>query len=677
VTLTVLDGSTFCVSDEGGDVDGGRVGFFFDDTRYLSRLVLLVDGVRPRRLSAQRTAHHEAAFFLSHSTTGTLGSDDLAIVRRRTIAGGLAERLSLRNHAQSRVRVEVALELGADFSDIFFREEAQGSTPPASTPVEADGALLLSSRDGFPGRTEVTLSEHGRLDGGTVRFDVELEPRGEWSLLLEAVPLPDGERLPPAEVDRQLVEVRRRVAESLDTWKRGLPTLEEGSQAWTRAFARSLDDLASLRIREEESGETTVAAGMPWFMTVFGRDTLIVGLQTLVLGPALARGVLRKLAVLQATEDDPSIDAEPGKIVHELRRGASATTWFPRYYGTVDATPLFLILLSELWRWGGADDLVHDLRDNVERALRWIDEHGDRDGDGFVEFERRGTRGLTNHCWKDSGDSMVFHDGSQARGPIASVEVQGYVYDAKLRIAELAARAWSDAALAARLEHEAAELRERFNSAFWCERDGSQVYALALDGDKRPLNALTSNIGHLLWSGIVPDDRIGSVADALVGGELWSGWGVRTLATGDRAYNPLAYHNGTVWPHDNSLIALGLARAGRWEDANRIVRRMLEAAAHFDYELPEVFAGFDRSEAEAPVEYPTSARPQAWAAATPLLLLRVLLGLEAEDGRLVSRAPAGAAGWSEPLSLGGVPAFGRPWRVTAGEGRVTIEALDA
>ncbi len=416
------------------------------------------------------------------------------------------------------------------------------------------------------------------------------------------------------------------------------------------------------------------AAGLPWFMTVFGRDTLITSFQELVLGPDPAAATLRALAETQADTDDPERDAEPGKIVHEIRRGKTAQIWTDRYYGSVDATPLFLVLLSELWRWSGDDAIVRELEVAARRALAWIDDYGDRDGDGFVEYFRRASHGIDNQNWKDSHNSMVFHDGSVARAPIAAVEVQGYVYDAKLRVAELARRVWRDQETAAKLEREAAELRERFDAAFWLPERG--WYALGLDAEKRPVDALASNMGHLLWSGIVPQERIAAVAERLTSGALWSGWGVRTLAADEAAFDALEYHNGTVWPHDNSLIALGLARAGRAEEARQVVRALLDTAAFYDGRLPELFAGYERTGTEPPVEVPTSARPQAWAAGTPLLLLRALLELEPDvDGRSLRAHARDLPEWSEGLVLEGVHAYGRRWRVRVHDGAAVSELL--
>ncbi len=382
---------------------------------------------------------------------------------------------------------------------------------------------------------------------------------------------------------------------------------------------------------------------------------------------------LETLAELQSTVDDPTRDAEPGKIVHEVRRGKAARAWHGTYYGTVDATPLYLILLSEVWRWTDDAALVEKLKEPALNALEWIDKRGDLDGDGFVEYLKRSRRGLDNQSWKDSHDSQRFTDGSIAEPPIAPAEVQGYVYDAKRRTAELAREVWRDRELADRLDREAAELRDRFNEAFWTDERGG-YYVLALDGEKRQVDSLCSNVGHLLWSGIVPAERVDAVVDALMGDALWSGWGIRTMSTLDRGYNPLAYHNGTVWPHDNSPVAWGLARYGRWPEAHRIVRQMLTASRHFEYQLPEVFAGMPRTETRFPIAYPTAARPQAWAAGTPVLLLQLLLGLHPDrrQSTLETIAPPELPAWAGSLRLSSVRAFDRLWEVRLDDGRVRV-----
>jgi glycogen debranching enzyme len=378
------------------------------------------------------------------------------------------------------------------------------------------------------------------------------------------------------------------------------------------------------------------AAGLPWFMALFGRDSVITSYQSLPFAPELAETTLRVLAALQGTRVDAFRDEEPGKILHELRVG-ELTRFGQRphspYYGTADATPLWLVLLDETERWTGNADLVRELEPSARAALAWIDEHGDRDGDGYVEY-RRGNEetGLENMCWKDSWNSILFADGTNSVLPRATCEIQGYVYDAKRRCARLAREFWDDPALAERLDREAGDLRTRFNRDFWIANRG--YFALALDGEKRKVDSLTSNIGHLLWSGIVDDDKAEAVAGHLMSEAMFTGWGVRTMAEGMGGYNPIEYHNGTVWPHDNAFIAAGLRRYGHAHDAATISFALLDAATYFDWRLPEVFAGYPRSLTSFPVEYPTASSPQAWATGTPLLLLRTMLGLEPDGEEL-------------------------------------------
>ncbi|HJW22722.1 MAG TPA: amylo-alpha-1,6-glucosidase, partial [Candidatus Limnocylindrales bacterium] len=403
------------------------------------------------------------------------------------------------------------------------------------------------------------------------------------------------------------------------------------------AIRRGIADLRLLQNDGPRAGEHYLAAGVPWFATLFGRDSIVTALESVPFMPGIAIETLRVLADWQATEDDPDRDMEPGKILHELRVGELARTGeLPHrpYYGSVDATPLWLILLEETHRWTGDLEMVRSLWPNALAALEWIDRWGDLDGDGFVEYRRRAARGLINQGWKDSGDSVRHRDGSLAQAPIALVEVQGYVYDAKLRIAGLARRL-GERALADRLEADAAALRERFDAAFWMDDVG--YYAMGLDADKRQIGAIASNAGHCLWSGIVPPERVGPVVDRLLDPSLDCGWGIRTYAKGQPGFNPVGYHVGTVWPHDNAIIAAGLKRAGRHEAADRIASRIFEAAQHSpDFRLPELFCGFDRDVAATPVPYPVACSPQAWSAATPLFLLQTMLGMRAEaaDGRL-------------------------------------------
>ncbi len=681
--LTILEGSTFCISDELGDVRGGVGGLYAHDTRFLSTLTLTINGAPPLLLSSGRVEYFSAAFYSRNPLAGGLEQDVLSIARHRFVGDGLQDHVVIRNETRVALAFTVELGFGTDFADIISVKQhdfALGDPlhapelPPAAEAFHdvRAGRVVLEESDGRGGRTQIVLSRTGSGHSGIVRLPVALAPHASWDVRVDVVMSLDGAVEHPEHVERRFGTERARVRESLDTWSLRLPRLSTTSDELRHAFDQSVSDLTALRLRAGPGLGHLPAAGMPWFMTVFGRDTIITGLQTVLLGPELAISALETLAELQAQVDDPAIDAEPGKIVHELRSGRAAEKWFRRYYGTVDATPLYLVLLSEVWRWTGDRELARRLRAPALAALHWIDDYGDRDGDGFVEYERR-SAGLENQSWKDSGDSQRFHDGRFAQPPIAPAEVQGYVYDAKRRLAEIARHAWDDEPLAGRLEAEAVELASRFDAAFWVPERGG-YYALALDRDKHRVDALCSNIGHLLWSGIVPDARVEAVVDALARRELWSGWGIRTMSTSDAAYSPLSYHNGTVWPHDTTLAAWGLARYGRWADVRRIALALLEAARHFDWSLPEVFAGFDRAETPFPIAYPTAARPQAWAAGTPILLLRLLLGLEPNPregrlGTLDGAEPAPGIG----IILEGVRALGRTWDVTCGAGESRIE----
>jgi glycogen debranching enzyme len=675
--LTLLDGSTFVVCDERGDVDGvsAASGFFAADTRFLSRSVLTIDGDRGEPVGFEQSAPHVGVFELEWKT-------GMAVRRELFVGRGLEEAATVCNRSDREVEAVLELELASDFADIFAVKRVEDLGAPGTSEVAAsrperwtEARTVEFVDQGFPARTLVHLSPApDEADGGAARYRLRLAPGERWQLGVAVQWLLNGAQ--ELDADAFVAGLRADRLErdaSLAAWWGSVPRLHAPAEpTLERTWAQSLTDLAALRLRWARSGMVP-AAGLPWFMTLFGRDALITAFQELLLGPEAATGTLRALAEAQAETDDPERDAEPGKIVHELRRGKTALIWTDRYYGTADATPLFLVLLSEQWRWSGDDGIVLELEHAARRALDWIDSFGDRDDDGFVEYLRRASHGIDNQNWKDSYNSMVFHDGSLARAPIAPVEVQGYVYDAKLRMAELARCVWRDEATAVRLEDEAATLRERFDATFWLPQHG--WYALGLDAEKRPVDALASNMGHLLWSGIVLPDRIAEVAAKLVSGPLWSGWGVRTLAADESAFDPLEYHNGTVWPHDNSLIALGLARAGRREEAERVVRALLDCAPFFDYRLPELFAGGDRRRDEAPGVVPTSARPQAWSAGTPLLLLRAQLGLEPDPEARALRVTADTLPpWLEGLVLDYVPAFGRRWRVRVENGTASVES---
>jgi len=650
-TVSVLEGNTFVVSRPNGDVDAGPGephGLFHRDTRHLSRWLLTVDGKPLDALSTDDTKSFSATFFLVPGTGSEYTDSTLSLIRRRVVGDGFFEELTVLNHSGEPIRPEIALAVGADFADLFQVKDATIERPGKISSRVEDGTLLLGyERGGYIRETWVRpYGERVDLHQQRITFRPAIEPQGSWSTWIEVVTAVDGTptghehtRYRPGEEPRPHAPSLARPGRhpSLREVVGLAPTLETDWEPLKLTYARSIVDLAALRFYPHEGSEAAVpAAGLPWFQTLFGRDSLITSYQSLHIDPDLAATTLDVLASLQGTRRDDFRDEEPGKILHELRFG-ELTAFEERphspYYGSADGTMLFLILLDEYERFTGDTDRVRRLEPNARAALAWIDEDGDRDGDGYVEYERRNTEtGLENQCWKDSWNSIMFADGTLAKLPRATCELQGYAYDARRRSARLAREVWEDETLAARLEEQADRLKRSFNDDFWLGDRG--FYALALDGDKKPVDALTSNIGHLLWSGIVDDDHAEEVVAHLLGARLFSGWGVRTMAEGDRGYNPIGYHQGTVWPHDSSLIAVGLRRYGYDEEAAAIAFAVLEAAQYFFGRLPETFAGYSRQLTEYPVEYPTACSPQAWATAAPLLLLRVLLGIEPTKGEL-------------------------------------------
>jgi glycogen debranching enzyme len=626
--ISILDGSTFLVCDGRGDIDATPDephGFFYRDTRYLSRWVLRANGRAPDVLSTDETAYFAAQFFLVPPGSDVYENASTSIIRKRTVGDGFHEDITVINHDPVPLELELRLDAGSDFADLFEVKDALAKKGEIYA-RPGNGKLVLGyRRDNWGRETHLEASKPAEVDEGGFTFRLSLEPHSEWNVCMFV--WPDGAQ---PKYDHGEEEPKPAIGMSLQQWLDEAPRLESDWDPLEHVYERSLIDLAALRFTSELFPDQALpAAGLPWFMTVFGRDSLITSYQALPFAPELAETTLRVLARYQGTRIDPFRDEFPGRILHEIRFG-ELTHFEERphspYFGTADATPLFLILLDEVERWTGNAELARELEPAARAALAYLDEHGDLDGDGFVEYERAQETGLENQCWKDSWDSMRFADGTIANGPLAVCEIQGYVYDAKLRTARLARELWGDTALAERLERDAAELRERFERDFWLADRG--YYALALDGEKRPVDSLTSNIGHLLWSGIVAPERAEQLAAHLVGERLFSGWGVRTMAMGEGGYNPIRYHNGTVWPHDNSLISAGLARYGFREEAGLVAFATLDAATYFRYRLPEVFAGYRRQRTSFPVEYPTASSPQAWATGAPLLLLRALLGLE-------------------------------------------------
>ena len=671
----------YLLTDTFGDVhpDSRGLGLYDGDTRRLSCSILRVNDERPVLLQTSAGGNYHGAIQLTNPRLernvadkmhpeDALASQKLGIARDRRIASGmLEERVRIENYAELDETVELTLELAADAADIFevrgWTRAERGRQHPIA--FRRDGVTFRY--DGLDGRhtsTHVAFNEPadtvepvdpaiaGSVNAGWVRFTWHWPlARGEarelrWVAWSVDGPSTTGQKHDDETDERLFPEMpvfsADEVTASYHAWNRGVSEIGTDNELVNLAIKRSVSDLRLLVNDGPGEGERYIAAGVPWFATLFGRDAIIASFQSLCVRPQVAVETLEVLARLQADHDDPSRDAEPGKILHELRTGEMARTGelpFRPYYGSADATPLWLILFAATYDWTGDRDLVDRLWPNALRALDWIDNFGDRDGDGFVEYERRAPSGLVNQGWKDSSDGIRDRHGKLARTPIALAEVQGYVFDAKVRMAGLA-RVRGDEALASRLEADAETLRQRFEAAFWS--DDQVFYVMALDGEKRQADAIASNAGHCLWSGIASPDRARRVVDRLMAPDMFSGWGIRTYAAGQPGYNPIGYHSGSIWPHDVSLIAAGFKRYGRHEDANRLVGRIFEAAQHFaDFRLPELFCGFDRDHTPVPVPYPVACSPQAWAAGSTFLFLETMLGLRphADRGELELERP--------------------------------------
>jgi glycogen debranching enzyme len=691
--LTILDGSHFLVVDDCGNASTAAEGLFACDTRHVSLWRLTFDDRVPRVLGAGTSDHATATAYLSHDSGTPSHPTPIAAIRRQCVAGDtFQERLRLENDGAEPAEVVVRYAFDADFLDLFevkassFQERdlafAKTISPLHTSRWYDDGerVFAFAVTGDFDASTFVRFDRPGIAGDREMHFVVPLEPRSTWTLSID-VAVVAGERSSGWRyVASEFTAARERLDASLEGWRTTAPKLTGELDVIGPTYRRSLDDLGALRMPSGDAGDgpALLAAGLPWFMTLFGRDTLLTSFQTLPLGDGLARAALRRLGELQADADDPRRDAEPGKVLHEVRRGkvAALTRQFP-YYGSADSTPLYLILLSEVWRWSGDDAFVAELEAPARRALDWLERFADLDGDGFVEFERRAPNGIEIQCWRDSWDSMRYQDGTIARAPLAVADVQAYAYAARIRTAELARRVWRDEPLAARLEADAARLRDRFDEAFWVERDGIGYYALALDADKRPVDALSSSTGHVLFTDIVPEGRLPELARVLVSDRLFSGFALRTLAVDGDGYNPIGYHTGTAWPHDTSIACYGLARHGFGPEALRLGMALSETAAHFGWRLPEAIAGYGRADTGFPVPYPTACAPQAWAAGAPILCLRAMLGLEPDpERRALDVDPVLLPQSRARLRWEGVSAFGRRWLVDVEGDEGRVEPLD-
>ena len=659
-TVTLVHGTSFCVCGSDGDVDGAAAqGVFFQDTRIVSGWALRVDGATVEHITTLTRDPFRMTFVGRGRSRAHDAESTLLVRRERYVGSGMREDITLRNFGRETVAHVISVHVDADFADLFeVKESRVRARGRHQCDVEPDELRLTRRLDGQSRGVRVRAAG-ADYSPSTLTFRAVIPPKGEWSTCVTVQPVVDGrttETMFPPErpIDESVPVLRAR------RWREVAPVLRRtGKPSLAATLQRSRQDLGALRIFDpERPSDIAVAAGAPWFMTLFGRDSILASLMALPIDPNLALGTARTLAHHQGSRVEPNSEEEPGRILHEMRFGADASLVLGGrnvYYGTADATPLFVVMMGELSRWGIDRDQVEAMIPNVDRALAWVEHHGDRDGDGFVEYQRATERGLANQGWKDSWDGVNFADGRIARGPIALCEVQGYVYAAYLARACLCVD-FGDPDGARHWRERAARLKERFNERFWLPDRG--YYAIALDGDKRPVDALTSNIGHCLWSGIVDEDKAGQVAEALLSPSMFTGWGVRTLASDMGAYNPMSYHNGSVWPHDNALVAHGLMRYGFVDEARRVATAVLDAADAFGGRLPELLCGFDRAEYRDPIPYPTSCSPQAWASAAPVHLVRVLLRVEPyAPGRKVWIAPVLPESF-EPFALDGVPMIG-------------------
>ncbi|MBG6078470.1 amylo-alpha-1,6-glucosidase [Rubrivivax gelatinosus] len=647
---------SFALFDRVGDIRAwgeGEQGLYHRDTRYLSRMELLVDGLRPMFLGA--TVKERNNLLIVEAMNPDLLADgalrvpkgEIHLFRAKLLWDDACwEHLRLTHHGLEAVDLELTLQFDADFRDLFEVRGTARAQRGTAHPPRRQGDTLEFAYDGLDGlrrTSRVTLQPSPDTWGEReVRYRLHLTPGAELHLYCTvACDVGETPRTRAPGYDAAF----RANAQAREHQARGAGRIRSSNPLVERWLERSVADVAMLTT-ELPTGPYPYA-GVPWYSTTFGRDGLITARELLWLDPALARGVLECLAASQATAVDDERDAEPGKILHEARQCEMARTRevpFERYYGTIDATPLFVALAGAYWRRTADLAFVRRLWPHVLAALQWIDRWGDRDGDGFVEYARRSSRGLAQQGWKDSHDSVFHADGRLAEAPIALCEVQAYVYEAKRYGAELAA-ALGESTLAQQLEDQAAALRRAFHARFWCEELG--LYAIALDGAKAPCRVATSNAGHTMWTGIAAPEHAARMAQRFGEPDFWTGWGIRTVAAGQARYNPMSYHNGSIWPHDNALVAMGLARYGHTDAATRVMDGLFEATLHFaQHRMPELFCGFHRRDGEGPTLYPVACAPQAWSAAAVFGMLQANLGLEID-------APAGVLSLRSPR----LPAF--------------------
>ena len=640
--LTINQGSTFMVTQQDGQISSeGEQGVFANDTRFVSYYAIVANGQPWSRLNSATTAYYSSRIYLTNSEIetedGTIAPGTLALTINRVAGDGIHEDIDITNYGLNPVKFNLEIVLRSDFADIFEVKAhhfvRRGNIVTSWNEAEQELSTSYTNRDFqrcFTYQVQ-NASSPPQAANGRISFFVELDAGATWHSCGYYIIKFDGcqDHTPSTQCYQSPPDT-----EALQQqWYNQATQITTAQEEIYRLYQRSLDDMGALRLHDHDLAPDVwiPAAGVPWFVSILGRDSLIVSLQNMIVHPKFALGALKKLAELQASAIDDWRDAQPGKILHELRTGELAH--FNRiphtpYYGTADATPLYLIVLHETWKWTGDTALLHDYRDVAVRCLDWIDRYGDLDGDGFQEYKSRSSQGIENQSWKDSGDAVVYPDGSFVKPPKALCELQGYVFDAWMRMAEVFS-AIGEPARAVELQRKASNLQNRFEQAFWCEDLG--YYAFALDPDKQPVRSIASNPGHCLWSGIISPERAEKVIGRLMDAELWSGWGIRTLSANHSSFNPNSYHRGSVWAHDNGIIALGCKRYGFSSEVARIARGISEAASHFqNYRIPEAYTGIQAQKGAFPVQYIQANVPQAWALGSVFHLLQAILGLQAD-----------------------------------------------
>jgi glycogen debranching enzyme len=641
--ITITRGHTFVLAEQDGCITAYTdQGIYSRDMRYVSSYEMFADGEHWILQNSGAVAYYASRACLTNprivTEYGAIEPSTVRFVFSRAVQDGISEDFEIANYSMGRIRFSFEISLRTDFADIFeVKSKRVIRKGNVTTKWNHGKAELISTyeHDGFKRSLTTLVVRSGsaaNYSNGRISFQIDLAPRESWYACCQHILSEAGRVERPHQCIHMLRHPNSELEAELRDWKKVTTSVTTSNEDLYRLFERSVEDMAALRLPPGKmQNEIIPAAGVPWFVAVFGRDSLIVSLQNMIVYPDFARGALDVLGRLQATKIDDYRDAQPGKILHELRVGELAERGLiphTPYYGTADATALYLITLHEAWKWLGDDQLFRQHEHVAKNCLEWIDRYGDLDGDGFQEYQTRSPQGYENMAWKDAGDSVVYPDGSQVKGPKALCELQGYTYDAWLRMAQAFAY-FNQPELAERLRRKAAELRQRFEDVFWNEEAG--FYAYALDGNKKLVKTIASNPGHLLWSGIVSRERAGRVVGRLFEPDMWSGWGIRTLSQLNPAFNPFSYQNGSVWPHDNGVIAMGCKRYGFSSEAARIARDISEAASYFMfYRLPELYAGTAKEPGSFPVQYLGANVPQAWAAGSVFHLLQAILGLEAD-----------------------------------------------